>query len=186
MDTLLLWDKELFLWLNNLGSSSFDALWMSITDKRYTIAFYVLLTVVCSKWLGLKHTLWLLLTLGLLITFTDQITNAFKSGFMRLRPCHEVDLEGLMRRVKPSCGGRYSYFSGHASNSFAMATIFITLFAKRFKAMYALVVVASLVAYSRIYIGVHYPLDVLSGALFGAFGGWLFAKIYLRFIPNPI
>lgn len=186
MDTLLLWDKELFLWLNNLGSSTFDTLWMTITDKRYTIAFYVVLTAICSKWLGLKNTLWLLLTAGLLITFTDQITNAFKNGFMRLRPCHEPELEGLMRRVKPSCGGRYSYFSGHASNSFAMATIFITLFAKRFKSMYALFVVAALVAYSRIYIGVHYPLDVISGALFGAFGGWLFAKIYLRFIPNPI
>ena len=123
-----------------------------------------------------KKTLWLLLTIALLITFTDQITNAFKNGFQRLRPCHEEALDGLMRRVKSSCGGKYSYFSGHASNSFAIATLFVTLFAKRFQAMRLLFVVAAFVAYSRIYIGVHYPLDVLSGALFGAFGGWLFAK----------
>lgn len=186
MDTLLLWDKELFLWLNNLGAPQFDAFWMAITDKKHTIVFYVIITTIFSKWLGWKNTLWLLLTIGLLITFTDQVTNAFKTGFQRLRPCHEPELEGLMRRVKPSCGGWYSYFSGHASNSFAIATLFVTLFAKRFRVMYVLFGVATLVAYSRIYIGVHYPLDVLSGALFGAFGGWLFAKIYLRFIPRPL
>lgn len=186
MDTLLLWDKNLFLWLNNLGTPQFDALWMAITDKKHTIGFYVVITVICSRWLGWKKTLWLLLTIALLITFTDQITNAFKNGFQRLRPCHEEALDGLMRRVKSSCGGKYSYFSGHASNSFAIATLFVTLFAKRFQAMRLLFVVAAFVAYSRIYIGMHYPLDVLSGALFGAFGGWLFAKIYLKFIPNPL
>jgi undecaprenyl-diphosphatase len=186
METLLIWDKELFLWLNNLGASQFDALWMTTTDKKYTIGFYVVLTAVCSKWLGWKNTLWLLLAIALLITFTDQITNAFKNGFQRLRPCHEESLDGLMRRVKPSCGGLYSYFSGHASNSFAMATFFVVLFGERFRAMRLLFIVAALVAYSRIYIGVHYPLDVLSGALFGAFAGWLFAKIYMRFIPNPL
>ena len=186
MDTLLLWDKNLFLWLNNLGTPQFDALWMAITDKKHTIGFYVVITVICSRWLGWKKTLWLLLTIALLITFTDQITNAFKNGFQRLRPCQEEALDGLMRRVKSSCGGKYSYFSGHASNSFAIATLFVTLFAKRFQAMRLLFVVAAFVAYSRIYIGVHYPLDVLSGALFGAFGGWLFAKIYLKFIPNPL
>lgn len=186
MDTLLLCDKELFLWLNNLGATQFDVLWMAITDKRLTIAFYILLTAYFSKWIGWKNTLWLLLTIALLITFTDQITNAFKSGFQRLRPCHEASLEGLMRRVKPSCGGLYSFFSGHASNSFAIATLFVVLFAKRFRFIQLLFVLATLVAYSRIYIGVHYPLDVLSGALFGAFSGWLFAKIYLKFIPNPL
>ena len=178
MDTLLLWDKDLFLWLNNLGTPQFDALWMALTDKKNTIAFYVLLTAICSKWL--------LLTIALLITFTDQITNAFKNGFQRLRPCHEESLDGLMRLVKSSCGGKYGYFSGHASNSFAIATLFVTLFAKRFPAIRLLFIVAALVAYSRIYIGVHYPLDVLSGALFGTFAGWMFAKIYLKFIPNPI
>ena len=91
-----------------------------------------------------------------------------------------------MRLVKSSCGGKYSYFSGHASNSFAIATFFVVLFAKRFRAMRLLFVIATLVAYSRIYIGVHYPLDVISGAVFGAFAGWLFAKIYLKFIPNPL
>ena len=186
MDTLLLWDKEFFLWLNGLGSNTFDSFWMFVTDKRYTIAFYAILTAVMSKSLGWKNSLWMLLTIALLITFTDQVTNLFKNGFQRFRACHDPEVMDIMRRVKPSCGGKYGYFSGHASNSFAMATFFITLFAHRFKQMRLLFVVAAFVAYSRIYIGVHYPLDVLSGILFGLFSGWLFAKIYLRFIPNPI
>ena len=186
MDLLLLWDQELFLWLNGLGSESFDAFWMTVTNKRYTIGFYAILTAVMSKRLGWKNTLWMLLTIALLITFTDQITNLFKDRFKRLRPCHEVGLTDIMRQVKPGCGGKYGYFSGHASNSFAMATFFVVLFARHLKWLRWLFLVAALVAYSRIYIGVHYPLDVISGTCFGILGGWLFAKLYLRFIPNPI
>lgn len=186
MDALQLWDQELFLWLNGLGSESFDAFWMTVTNKRYTIGFYAILTAVMSKRLGWKNTLWMLLTIALLITFTDQITNLFKDGFKRLRPCHEVGLTDIMRQVKPGCGGKYGYFSGHASNSFAMATFFVVLFARHLKWLRWLFLVAALVAYSRIYIGVHYPLDVISGTCFGILGGWLFAKLYLRFIPNPI
>lgn len=186
MDLLLLWDQELFLWLNGLGSESFDAFWMTVTNKRFTIGFYAILTAVMSKRLGWKNTLWMLLTIALLITFTDQITNLFKDGFKRLRPCHEVGLTDIMRQVKPGCGGKYGYFSGHASNSFAMATFFVVLFALHLKWLRWLFLVAALVAYSRIYIGVHYPLDVISGTCFGILGGWLFAKLYLRFIPNPI
>jgi undecaprenyl-diphosphatase len=186
MDSLLLWDQELFLWLNSLGSEPFDAFWMTVTDKRYTIGLYAILTAVMSKRLGWKNTLWMLLVITLLITFTDQVTNLFKDGFKRLRPCHEAGLSDIMRQVKPGCGGKYGYFSGHASNSFAMATFFVVLFARHFKRLRWLFVVAALVAYSRIYIGVHYPLDVISGTCFGILGGWLFAKLYLRFIPNPI
>lgn len=186
MDALQLWDQELFLWLNGLGSEPFDAFWMTVTNKRYTIGFYAILTAVMSKRLGWKNTLWMLLTIALLITFTDQITNLFKDGFKRLRPCHEVGLTDIMRQVKPGCGGKYGYFSGHASNSFAMATFFVVLFARHLKWLRWLFLVAALVAYSRIYIGVHYPLDVISGTCFGILGGWLFAKLYLRFIPNPI
>ena len=186
MDSLLLWDQELFLWLNSLGSEPFDAFWMTVTDKRYTIGLYAILTAVMSKRLGWKNTLWMLLVITLLITFTDQVTNLFKDGFKRLRPCHEAGLSDVMRQVKPGCGGKYGYFSGHASNSFAMATFFVVLFARHFKRLRWLFVVAALVAYSRIYIGVHYPLDVISGTCFGTLGGWLFTKLYLRFIPNPI
>jgi undecaprenyl-diphosphatase len=186
MDTLLVWDQGLFLFLNGMGSDAFDGFWITITDKRYTIGFYAILTTVMGKWMGWEKTLWMILAIALLITFTDQVTNLFKHGFKRLRPCHEGELTNIMRQVKPHCGGYYGYFSGHASNSFAISTFFVVLFSSQFKMLRLLFIVASLVAYSRIYIGVHYPLDIISGAFFGILGGWIFAKLYLRFIPNPI
>ena len=110
-----------------------------------------------------------------MILFTDQTTNFFKYSFSRLRPCHEEDLIGIIRLLKSNCGGLYGYFSAHASNSFALASFFSMLYRKNgIKIPIFLISVAVLVSYSRIYIGVHYPFDVISGAFFGILSGYLF------------
>ena len=178
MDSLLLWDQELFLWLNSLGSEPFDAFWMTVTDKRYTIGLYAILTAVMSKRLGWKNTLWMLLVITLLITFTDQVTNLFKDGFKRLRPCHEAGLSDIMRQVKPGCGGKYGYFSGHASNSMAAAVFGGLILRPYFKSLiFILLFWSAMVAYSRIYVGVHFPIDIICGMIFGAISGYLFYKL---------
>ena len=124
----------------------------------------------------------LLLFVALLILVTDQATNLFKDGLERLRPCHEPVLKEMVRLVKPSCGGLYGYFSGHASNSFALAVFFSCIFGVKYiRLPFLLLFVAFLVAYSRIYIGVHYPLDVFSGMVFGSFVGMVFYRIWRRF-----
>ena len=124
----------------------------------------------------------LLLFVALLILVTDQATNLFKDGLERLRPCHEPVLKEMVRLVKPSCGGLYGYFSGHASNSFALAVFFSCIFGVKYiRLPFLLLFVAFLVAYSRIYIGVHYPLDVVSGMVFGSFVGMVFYRIWRRF-----
>ncbi len=124
----------------------------------------------------------LLLFVALLILVTDQATNLFKDGLERLRPCHEPVLKEMVRLVKPSCGGLYGYFSGHASNSFALAVFFSCIFGVKYiRLPFLLLFVAFLVAYSRIYIGVHYPLDVVSGMVFGSLVGMVFYPIWRRF-----
>lgn len=124
----------------------------------------------------------LLLFVALLILVTDQATNLFKDGLERLRPCHEPVLKEMVRLVKPSCGGLYGYFSGHASNSFALAVFFSCIFGVKYiRLPFLLLFVAFLVAYSRIYIGVHYPLDVVSGMVFGSLVGMVFYLIWRRF-----
>ncbi len=180
LDQLIHLDRELFLFLNNLGTDSWDGFWLTVTNKWTSIPIYLLLLILSYKYLGIKKTLWVLVSVALLITSTDQLANFFKYGVRRLRPCHEEDLLGQMRLVKAYCGGKFAFFSAHAANSFAIATFFVLLLKERFRLFpFVLLFWALLVAYSRIYIGVHYPLDVITGSLVGALFGWLFYKLYI-------
>ena len=175
-------DEQLFLFLNALGSEPWDGFWLFMTDKFNMIPLYVVLLIFTFLKIGWKKGLWFVFTIAVLITFTDQITNLFKDGFARLRPCQEKDIAPLIRLVKNRCGGMYGFFSGHASNSFALAIFFITFFKSISPAMRWLVLWAAIVAYSRVYIGVHYPIDILCGALFGSAIGLVFGRTARRYL----
>ena len=183
LDQLLHYDTELFLYLNNLGSPAWDGFWLTYTKKTLWIPFYALLLFLIYREWGKKPILVTVALVALMIVFTDQITNLFKYGFERLRPCHVEALMGKMRVVREGCGGWYGFFSGHASNSMA-AAIFAGLMLRKTSKyiIYGLVIWAMAMGYSRIYIGVHYPLDVVCGMLFGGFVGLLFYKLNLYVI----
>lgn len=178
LDKLISLDQELFIYLNGLGVESWDAFWIFYTTKFNWIPFYALLLFLLYKQNNLKPFLVTIVSIALMITFTDQVTNLFKSGFMRLRPCHEFDVAEVMRLVKASCGGRHGFFSGHSSNSMALAFFIGLTFKRKYKFLFPFMILWALfMAYSRIYVGVHYPLDVFCGALFGVFSGWIWFKI---------
>ena len=182
MEELIALDQQFFLFLNQMGFKTFDGFWMLMTHKATNISLYLFLALLYLKQTHLKSFLMLLLFVALLILVTDQATNLFKDGLERLRPCHEPVLKEMVRLVKPSCGGLYGYFSGHASNSFALAVFFSCIFGVKYiRLPFLLLFVAFLVAYSRIYIGVHYPLDVVSGMVFGSLVGMVFYRIWRRF-----
>ena len=179
LDKLLEYDTELFLFLNNLGSETWDGFWMFYTYKFNWIPFYALLLFLLSKQLGKKKTVLLIFVAVAMIAFTDQITNLFKYGFERYRPCHNESIVDIMRIVKEGCGGRFGFFSGHASNSMAVAVFVGLLLIGKYKNLiFLLLIWAIAMAYSRIYIGVHYPLDVICGMAFGALSGFLFYKLF--------
>ena len=177
IETLLEYDKELFLFLNNLGNPTWDGFWLAYTNKAHWIPFYLLLLFLMFKKYNKKVFLLIVVLAILMIAFTDQVTNLFKDGFERLRPCREESLEGLMRMVKDYCG-TFGFFSGHSSNSMAVAVFTGLLLKPYYKYLvFILLLWAALMAYSRIYIGVHYPLDIICGMTFGALSGFMFYKL---------
>lgn len=177
LEQLIELDHELFLFLNNLGSETWDNLWLIITHKFTFAPLYAVLLFLMFKKFGLKGMLLMVLVIVLMVTFTDQITNQFKRGFMRSRPCGTEGVMDRMRMVAAYCG-KYGYFSGHSSNTMA-AAIFAGLLLRPYykKLIFILVTWSVIVAYSRIYVGVHFPLDIVSGMLFGVFSGFLFYKL---------
>ena len=166
MEEIILEDKQAMIFLNNLGSSTFDPFWILVSEKWFWIPLYVIFLYFLYKNFNKKSLFYILLFVALGITASDQIANIFKFGFERLRPCHDPSLEGLLREVK--CGGKFGFYSAHSSNSFFVATYLTILLGKKIKQLpYFLFVWAATVAYSRVYLGMHFPGDIIVGAIMG-------------------
>lgn len=180
IEELLKYDTELFLFLNSLGNETWDGFWLIVTEKWSSIPLYALLLYLIYRKFGLKRTLIILVAVALLITAADQLANLFKNGIQRPRPCRVELLKPTIRFIAERCG-RYGYFSAHAANTMALA-VFVGILLKKYypKLVFALLFWAVFVAYSRIYVGVHYPLDIITGMFFGGILGWLFFLIQDR------
>jgi len=155
------WDSELFLWLNRDLGETTDWLMVQISSKVLAIPLYIFLAGKIYQKTG-KQFWKFLLGVILMIFVSDQTSVAVKNLVQRPRPCHEISLEGQVHQVNGKCGGSYGFYSSHASNTMAISALCILAIGTGWISALLLLWVA-LVGYSRIYLGVHYPGDVLTG-----------------------
>lgn len=186
IDKLIDLDQHVFIWLNSLGSETYDGLWLIITKFTSWIPIFAIILYLAFKRLGWKHALLVIVCIALLITLTDQTTNLFKNGFQRLRPGSDPDLADLIRAVQKRKS--FSFISGHASNSMAVAFFSYRVLRPYLKYMGFFFLWPLIFAYSRIYLGLHYPGDILCGYAWGLLMGTIMLYVYAylrnRFFPD--
>ncbi len=171
-------DQQLFLFLNSVNSPIWDQIMHAISGKVIWAPLYLAILV----YLGITYKrkfLVILIFIILGVVLADQISvQVFKNTVQRLRPCHEPALAGLVHLVNGECGGLYGFVSSHATNSFNVALISLLFIRRRWYTI-SIIVWALVIGYSRIYLGVHYPGDVICGSMLGALVGWSMYKLYM-------
>lgn len=184
LDYLIELDTQVFIYLNNLGTDFWDPFWLRMSEIVIWIPLYFFLLGLVFFFFPWKKGLLITLFLALNVVATDQgSVRLFKNQFERLRPCHVEELQDQIRLVKGSCGGKYGFVSSHAANTFGLAFFLGLLFRRKWPWMYyALLAWAALVAYSRVYLGVHYPGDIIFGGIYGALCGTLLFLMMDRWI----
>lgn len=184
-------DTRLFLFLNSKHNGFFDPVMYWFSNKLFWFPFYGLLIYLLIRWYRKKSIL-ILAGVAMLITLSDQLaSHLIKNLVRRPRPSHAPALEGLVHLSKAGPGGMYGFVSSHAANSFALAVFLWLVLDHRHRWLkYIVVCWAFLVSYSRIYVGVHYPGDILCGGLLGAMLGYLLSIVYRRacgyFFPQKL
>ena len=183
IETIKQLDTSLFFIINQHHNPFFDKLMYWCSDKYFWIPLYAFFLFLIFKNNTSKKSFLIVLFMIVLVVLTDQISvELFKENFKRYRPCHNLNIKDLIHLVGDGCGGLYGFVSSHATNTAGIATFLFLVFRKKFpKYSWLVFIWAALNSYSRVYVGVHYPADVLVGSLLGMaigfFTFYLFKKV---------
>jgi undecaprenyl-diphosphatase len=177
MEQILEWDKQLLLWLNSFHLPWLDPVMRLLTETMVWIPFYIFLAYLIFK--NYKKEGWfILIGVAIALFLADQTANFMKFYFARLRPSNELKLQDLVHVVGNYRGGKYGFASGHAANTFAVAFLLWLVLKKYYRWAVLIFLWAIFMCYTRIYLGVHYPGDIIVGALLGILCGGVSFLIY--------
>lgn len=184
IESLKLIDRNILLAINSFHSSFLDVIMFYLSEIWIFTPLFIYLFYLIYKKIGLKKSSILILFFTLIIILCDQAASITKNSVKRYRPSHNIEIKESLLIVKNYRGGTYGFFSGHAANTFGVAMFLFLLFSKQTKAVRSVFFIwASLVAYSRMYLGVHYPSDIIVGMSVGlSLGYFVFQLQQLFFI----
>lgn len=185
IDIIKKWDQEFFLFLNGLHNGFFDGFMFAFGQKIVWIPFMISVVYILIKQ-ARRNSVWLISALILCIVLADQIASGIiKDSVQRLRPSRDPSLSVLVHLINGYTGGKYGFVSSHAANTFGFALLSSFLFRRM---IYTVTVFlwAAVIAYSRIYLGVHYPLDILGGIFVGIIAALFCYWLLKRYKPAAI
>lgn len=187
LDYLVAWDQWLFIKINTFWTNDFlDSIFPWYRDSNAWIPLYLFLLLFAFINFGWRIWPWVLFFI-LTVALTDQLSSGLIKGLVqRPRPCNDEDMMHYVKTLLGGCSGGYSFPSSHATNHFGMACyIYFTMKPYFKKWGYLFFFWAATIAYGQVYVGVHYPLDVLGGSIVGSLVGMMTASVFNRRIGLP-
>jgi len=179
LEEILKLDREIFIYLNNMGIDEYDGFWLIITKFPTWIPLFLAIVILLFWKNTVQQALWMILSYISMLSMLYLTISLVKYNVGRLRPNNDEAINTLIRIVHQP--NDFSFFSGHAATSFCIATMAVLLLRKKFKWVHLIWIYPLLFSFSRIYLGVHYPTDIVVGALVGVLFAYVFYGMYTKF-----